>query len=132
MVRSTNLNDFLGKHSVPALVQDALAKSKIDQEMQVSGEEQISKEAAAAVDESLIALSKQTGLSLETLRMIKKVEDKVTEKKEATQKSVNEQADKQRHQTLTNLASQIRYLYQMRNTSTLQMAVLLEQLNGRQ
>jgi hypothetical protein len=43
-----------------------------------------------------LALVKSTGLSIETLRMIKKVEDKVIEKKKETQLVMSEQAHKQR------------------------------------
>ena len=64
-------------------------------------------------------MSKKTGLSIETLRMVKKVESKVTARKEQTQKSMGEQAHRQKQQTLTNLASQIRYTMQMKRTTTL-------------
>ena len=81
--------------------------------MKPSHEEQIAQksEAELAHEAKLQELSKQTGLTIETLRMIKKVEDKVTEKKQETKKVIDTQMDKQRYQTLTTLASQIRYAF---------------------
>ena len=132
MIRSSNVSDFLGKNSVPALVQEALAKSKVDDRELNIEEERIATEKNRAEEEKLSALAKSTGLSIETLRMIKKVEDKVIEKKKETQLVMNEQVHKQRQQTLINLASQIRYIMQMRRTGTLQMNILLEQLSDKQ
>ena len=63
--------------------------------------------------------------------MIKKVEDKVTEKKTQAQKTMSEQVNRQRHAALTNLANQIRYVFQMRRTGTMQINILIEQLNER-
>lgn len=63
--------------------------------------------------------------------MIKKVETKVTESKQATQNTMNAQLDQQRYQSLTALASQIRYIFQMKRTGTLQMNILIDQLNER-
>ena len=82
--------------------------------------------------DKLQALSRQTGLSMETLRLIKKVEDKVTERKQETTKIIDEQMDKQLEQSLCSLASSIRYIFQMHRTGTLQMHLLVEQLNDKQ
>ena len=77
------------------------------------------------------ALSRQTGLSMETLRLIKKVEDKVTERKQETTKIIDQQMDKQVEQSMCSLASSIRYIFQMRRTGTLQMHQLIEQLSDK-
>ena len=62
---------------MPTLVQDALANAAAPDKKQTDG---IKQEEA----DKLQALSRQTGLSIETLRLIKKVEDKVTERKQET------------------------------------------------
>lgn len=41
-------------------------------------------------------MAKSTGLSIETLRLIKKVEDKVTERKQETKKTMDDDIHKQR------------------------------------
>ena len=58
--------------------------------------------------------------------MIKKVETKVVQHKQEAQKNIDAQMDRQNYQTMTSLASQIRYIYQMKRTGTLQMSALVE------
>ena len=43
--------------------------------------------------------------------MIKKVETKVVQHKQEAQKNIDAQMDRQNNQTMTSLASQIRYIY---------------------
>lgn len=84
MLRSSNVTDFLATNSIPALVQTALAQQEPKEE------ERIVDDQTRAEDEKLKALANSTGLSIETLRMIKKVEDKVTERKQETKKTIDD------------------------------------------
>jgi len=47
------------------------------------------------------------------------VENKVTERKEETKKTIDSQMDKQKEQSMGSLASSIRYIFQTRRTGTL-------------
>ena len=107
-IRSQKVNEFLGKTSMPALVQNALAKAQADQVMRdttaLDEEEQISAP-DKETELKLQQLSRQTGLSIDTLRMIKKVETKVVEHKLEAKRTIDAQMDRQTLQTMTSLAN---------------------------
>ena len=56
-------------------------------------------------EDKLQTLVKSTGLSIETLRLIKQVENKVNERKEETKKTIDDQMGKQKEQSMSSLAS---------------------------
>lgn len=76
----------------------------------------------------LEALSKQTGISVETLKQIKAVENSVRETKQVKTKLLEEQKGKQKCQQLTSLAATIRQITLYKNTSTFTLSDLINQL----
>jgi hypothetical protein len=73
----------------------------------------------------LESLSKQTGISVETLKQIKAVENSVRETKQIKSKMNEEQKGKQRCQQLTALAATIRQITLFKNTSTFTLSDLI-------
>jgi hypothetical protein len=73
----------------------------------------------------LESLSKQTGISVETLKQIKAVENSVRETKQIKSKMYEEQKGKQRCQQLTALAATIRQITLFKNTSTFTLSDLI-------
>ena len=64
-------------------------------------------------------MSKETGISVETLSMIKTVEKKVEDNRRKNELFLEEQSEKKNLQMLVHLAGQIRFYYQMKRTTTM-------------
>jgi len=131
MIRSSNVSDFLGKNSVPALVQDALAKSKLDDSELNKEEERIAIDKNCAEEEKLSALAKSTGLSIETLKIIQAKQNAIKEQREHLDKTIIETSQK-KFQQLSRLADMIRQILNSKMKTTLSLRELLVALNDTQ
>jgi hypothetical protein len=71
-------------------------------------------------------MSKQTGISIETLKAIKKAETTTNEKRRKNAEYVEEQQGKKDLQQLVQLANQIRFHFQMKRVNTLPLNALVQ------
>jgi NADH dehydrogenase/NADH:ubiquinone oxidoreductase subunit G len=77
----------------------------------------------------LEALSKETGISVETLKVIKAVESSVRESRKAQTQMLEDQKSKQKYQQLSQLAQIIRQITLFKNTTTFTISDLINQVS---
>ena len=77
-------------------------------------------------------MSKSTGLSIDTLKLIQVAEKKTNQARAANQKIMDDQSDKRRYQQFTSLANQIRQVMLLKQMKTIVMDDLLDQLHDKQ
>ena len=82
--------------------------------------------------DKLEELAKKTGLSVQTLKLIKQKEDLVKKTKTQIGIAMKGEDEKREVDTMVKLAEQIRYIMQTRGTNTLKMPVILQIIDERQ
>ena len=82
--------------------------------------------------DKLEELAKKTGLSVQTLKLIKQKEDLVKKTKSQIGIAMKGEDEKREVDTMVKLAEQIRYIMQTRGTNTLKMPVILQIIDERQ
>lgn len=76
-------------------------------------------------------MSKETGISVDTLKMIKQVETKVNDNKKKNVDYMLEQEGKKDLQQLIQLANQIRFMFTTKRSTTMPMAALVKQIQDK-
>eukprot|EP00347_Sterkiella_histriomuscorum_P020493 403337591 len=125
--RSETVLDFLNKSNIQqSLVQQALEKSVIiNKQTQSSSQQQPDDKELL----QLTALSQKTGLSIETLRLIKAKEGAIKQSQNIMNKSMVLQDSQKKFQTLSKISEQIRLQMNFKNVSALYLNDLVKSLN---